>query len=116
MKRFDFYFALGSSAVIASEAKQSRPSLRLLDCVVATLLAMTWLDSGGREFGLGGCEGPVEPFRQNGDIVCLHCRAAPDAQAGRRVAIGADVVSGLFLLDQRGQLLGEGRLRIRGEG
>jgi len=31
-------------AVIASEAKQSRSHNRKLDCFVASLLAMTWLD------------------------------------------------------------------------
>ena len=45
----------------------------------------------------------------------LDRRAAPDAQARRRVAIGADVVGDAFLLQRRGDALGESRLRVGGE-
>ena len=47
------------------------------------------------------CEGPVEPGHQRFEVGGLDGRAAPDAQAGRRVAIGADVVGDAFLVEQR---------------
>ncbi len=46
----------------------------------------------------------------------FHRGSAPDAQARRRVAIGAEIVAGALLLDRGNQLLGEIRLRVRGEG
>ena len=56
------------------------------------------------ELGLGFGEGPVEPRRQRFDIVSLDGRAAPDAQARRRIAIGTDVVGDAFLFEQRRSL------------
>ena len=64
-----------------------------------------------RRLGLG--KGPVEPVRQRLDVLGLDGGAAPDAQAGRRVAIMRDVEGRAFLLDQRDQLLGEVGLRVR---
>ena len=49
----------------------------------------------------------VEPARQRLDIGRFDRRAAPDAQASRRVAIGADVERDLFLLEHARQSLGE---------
>ena len=40
-----------------------------------------------RQRGLGFGEGPVEPWRQRLDVARLDGRAAPDAQARRRVAV-----------------------------
>ena len=48
---------------------------------------------------------PVEPGQQRLDVGGLDRRAAPDAQARRRVAIGADVVGHALLFQQRRQLL-----------
>ena len=69
-----------------------------------------------RQRGLGFAECPVEPGRQRFDILRLDGGAAPDAQARRRVAIVGDVVGDAFLLEQAGERLGEGRLRIARDG
>ena len=45
-------------------------------------------------------EGPVEPLGQRFDVRLLDRRAAPDAQAGRGVAIAADVEGDLLLLER----------------
>ena len=67
------------------------------------------------ELGFFLREGPVEPVGQRLDVGGLDRRAAPDAQARRRVAIGADVVGDLLLFEQRRPALGEGGLRVGGE-
>ena len=59
--------------------------------------------------------GPVEPQRQRFDIGALDGRAAPDAQARRRVAIGGDVVGDAFLVERGGDAFDEGRLRVGGK-
>ena len=46
----------------------------------------------------------------------LHRGAAPDAQAGRGVAVGADVERRAFLFEERGKLLGEVGLAVVGQG
>src|SRR5882724_2238067 len=66
-----------------------------------------------RKRSLGFGEGPVDPARQQCNVVCLHRGAAPDAQAGRRVAIMREIVTGAFLLHERDELLGEVGLSIR---
>lgn len=53
-----------------------------------------------------------DPRQQRLQVARLHGRAAPDAQAGRSVAVMAEIVAGAGLLDDRDHLLGEGRLRI----
>src|SRR5689334_25382588 len=50
--------------------------------------------------------GPVEPRQQGFQIRLLDGGAAPDAQARRGVAVGADVVARLLALQQVGHLLG----------
>ena len=45
------------------------------------------------ELGFFEREGVVEPIGEGGDVGRLDRGAAPDAQAGRRVAVGADVVA-----------------------
>ena len=57
-------------------------------------------------------EGPVEPQRQRLDIGALDGRAAPDAQAGRRIAVGIDVIGDALLLQRGGNALDERRLRL----
>ena len=57
-------------------------------------------------------ERPVEPSGQRGDVGRFDGRAAPDAQAGRGVAIGAYVVGDLLFLEQAREPLGEGRLAV----
>src|SRR4051812_36434156 len=41
---------------------------------------------GGGQLGNGGLEGPVEPGGERLQVGAVHRGAAPDAQAGRRVA------------------------------
>src|SRR5262249_55205284 len=70
---------------------------------------------------LGQCilslgEGPVEPERERLDVGGLDGRAAPDAQAGGCVTIGVDIVGDAFLLERRGQVLDEARLRLGRQG
>src|SRR5690348_14130565 len=66
---------------------------------------------GKRFLRLG--EGPVEPLRQRLDVARLDRGAAPDAQPRRGVAIGVDVVGDALLLEDRAEILHEGRLRFR---
>ena len=56
--------------------------------------------------------GPVEPGTERGDIGGVDRRAAPDAKAGRRIAVVAEVVTRAFLLHERSEALRERRLRI----
>src|ERR1700760_90295 len=63
-----------------------------------------------RSLGLG--ESPVDPLRQQLDVLGFHGGAAPDAQTRRRIAIMREIEAGVLLLDQRDQLLGEVGLRI----
>ena len=58
---------------------------------------------GERVLAVG--EGPVEPVRQRFDVGTLDGRAAPDAQARRRVAVGADVVGDALLLERGREFL-----------
>ena len=44
--------------------------------------------------------GPLDPREQGFDVGGLHRGAAPDAQAGRSVAVGAEVVADSFLVEQ----------------
>src|SRR5271169_712534 len=55
---------------------------------------------------------PVEPQRERLDVGPFDGRAAPDAQARRRVAIGIDVVSDAFLVERRRDALNEGGLCV----
>src|SRR5579862_9683354 len=85
-----------------------------LENEAATVGGLATLSSGGLgqlRFGLG--KGPVNPLREQRDVGSLHRGAAPDAQAGRRVAVMREVEAGGFLLDHCDQLLDEVRLRIR---
>ena len=54
-------------------------------------------------------------MRQGDYFGCLDRGAAPDAQAGRRVAIGADVERDLLLFEQARKALGERRLGVGGQ-
>src|SRR5262249_8760170 len=58
---------------------------------------------GKRRLGLG--IGPVKPQRERCDVGSLHRRAAPDAQARRRIAIGVDVMGHAFFVERRGNAL-----------
>src|SRR5579863_1060788 len=60
-------------------------------------------------------EGVVEPASQRLDVGGLDGRAAPDAQARRRVAIGADVEGDLLLLDETRDSLRERGLPVGGK-
>src|SRR3546814_15510174 len=63
--------------------------------------------------GLGGAgltPGPVEPRAKRLDIAGVDSRAAPDADAGRRIAITRHVIGRLFAFQQRGPLLDERKL------
>src|SRR5262245_49483228 len=66
-----------------------------------------------RVLGLG--EGPVEPQGERLDIGALHRRAAPDAQARRRITIRVDVVGDALFLQRGGDALDERRLRLGGK-
>src|SRR5579871_4310369 len=69
--------------------------------------------SGGLgELHLLNNEGVVEPASQRLEVGRLDRRAAPDAQAWRGVAIGADVEGDLLLLEQTRQRLRERRLSV----
>src|SRR5713226_5901039 len=58
---------------------------------------------------------PVEPERKRLDIGALDGGAAPDAQAGRRIAVGIDVVGDAFLLHCRSHALDERGLGLGGK-
>src|ERR1044072_8093510 len=66
------------------------------------------ISSGFRERRLHFGERPVDPLREQFDVVRLHGGAAPDAQARGRVAVVREIVAGAFLLDQRDQPFDEG--------
>src|ERR1043166_5437988 len=57
-------------------------------------------------------ERPIEPRGERLDVGGLDGRAAPYAQARRRVAIESDVVGDAFLLERRRHATGEGRLCV----
>src|SRR5271170_6965271 len=61
-------------------------------------------------------EGVIEPVGQRLDIGGFDCRAAPDAQAGRRIAIRPDVECDLLLLEKGSQRLRKRGLAIGGKG
>src|SRR5712671_7773062 len=83
----------------------------------AGMTSTVWKGSSRRlrQRVLGPGEGPVEPAGERLDVVRLDGRAAPDAQAGRRVAIMGEIVAGAFLLDHGGEAFGETRLRVGGK-
>src|SRR5262245_45493758 len=56
--------------------------------------------------------GPVEPGHERFHIGVFDRRAGPDAQARRRVAISADIEGDALLLEEVGDLLCRGRLRV----
>ena len=56
-----------------------------------------------RQRGLGFAVGPIEPRQQRGDVRRFDRGAGPDADAGRRVAVGAEVVRDAVLLQQSDQ-------------
>src|SRR3954468_20311299 len=101
----------------------SMPRLRKISTAAGDSLSLirtfgmirTWKGSllGRCEGGGDGCGSPVEPRQQCHDIGCLDRRAGPDPQAGRCVAIGADVVGHALLLQQRSELLRRLRLPVR---
>src|SRR5256885_8989410 len=66
-------------------------------------------------FALDLAVGPVEPGHQGFQITFLDGGAAPDAQARRRVAVGADVVARLLAFEEVGHLLGGRRLLVGGQ-
>src|SRR5215218_1164987 len=55
-------------------------------------------------------QGPVEPGQEGFDVGGLDGGAAPDAKAGRRIAIGAGVECDAFLLQNAGEPLRSGSL------
>src|SRR4051794_10544183 len=65
--------------------------------------------SGRGELGSDGGEGPVEPRRQRLQVGGVDGGPAPDPQARRGVAVAGGVEGGVFLLQHRGELLGEVR-------
>src|SRR6266568_1365943 len=58
-------------------------------------------------------ERPIDPLRQQRNVVGFDGRAAPDSQARRRIAIVREIVTGAFLLYEGNELLGEVDLRVR---
>src|SRR5262249_34132512 len=60
---------------------------------------------GKSGFALG--KGPVEPGCERGEICGFDGRGAPDAQAGRGIAVSGNIKGRLLLLKQRLQLLDE---------
>src|SRR5690606_16152593 len=61
-------------------------------------------------------EGPVEPWQQRLDAGGLDRGSAPDAQAGRGVAVVADVEGDALPVERRDEALGEGCLSLGIEG
>ncbi len=82
------------SLKICTAAGESASEMRTLGGIALRRLRQ-------RVLALG--EGPVEPRRQRLDVGALDGRAAPDAQARRRIAIGVDVVGDALLLQARRQ-------------
>src|SRR5271166_3612538 len=104
--------------VKASELAASGPRMRERES--GRRPALTRVESKPRsgrfgELALLESKGVVEPEGQRFDVGGFDRRAAPDAQAGRRIAIGADVEGDLLLLERAGERLGEGCLAIRGQ-
>src|SRR5207244_3506923 len=95
------------SAMVSGECENAR-----LSATRYSLLTIRHFSRGFRQRGLGLREGPVDPRRQRLEIGSLDGRAAPDAQARRRIAMRRDVVGGAFLLDARDEILHEGPLRV----
>src|SRR5215203_2630862 len=56
--------------------------------------------------------GPVEPQRQRLHIITFNGRATPNAQTGRCVAIGIDVIGHAFILQCGAQAFHKRRLRL----
>src|SRR5919199_2951624 len=82
-----------------------------------SLSEMSTLGTGMLLRGLGGCllgfdlrQSPVEPGQQRLDVGGLDGGTAPDAQARRRVAVGADVERDALLFQKGGDPLRRGRL------
>src|SRR6202453_4510322 len=74
---------------------------------------VTKSESGGLgELALLEDERMVEPVGQRLDIGRFARRAAPDAQAGRRVAVSADIQRNPFLLKEAREPLGESSLGV----
>src|SRR5882757_4589198 len=80
--------------------------------------AMTKNSSGclRAELALDFAKSPVEPGQQGFQVGFFDGGAAPDAQAGRRIAVGTQVVARLFALQQVGHLLGRRRLLVGRKG
>src|SRR6516162_10125895 len=66
-----------------------------------------------RIFGPG--IGPIEPARERFDIGALDGRAAPNAQAWRRIPISVDVEGDAFFIESGGDAFDESRLCLRRE-
>jgi len=79
---------LGLSQAIVVVAKMGTPKGAL------------WKRSCFGEIVLRCCVGEIEPKRQRLYILRVDRRAAPDPKAGRRIAIGADIISDFFFFEQ----------------
>src|SRR5215472_574848 len=91
------------SRKICTAAGERASEMRTRGVMASRRLQQRVLASGKR---------PVEPERERLDIGALDGRAAPDAQAGRCVAVGIDVVGDAFLLQRGGHALDERGLRL----
>src|SRR5215472_17329660 len=105
------------SLKIATAAGDSASEISTLGAIsfvlLKSVLDVTSRRRGKRRLGLG--IGPVEPQRQRFDIGALHGRAAPNAQARRRVAVGVDVIGDTFFFERRGNALDELSLGVDGK-
>src|SRR3546814_6919545 len=59
-----------------------------------------------------GGPGPIEPGTESFDVGGVNCRAAPDAQARRSIAITGDVISRIFCVQQAGDFLDQCELGV----
>src|SRR4051794_26459341 len=114
-----FFMPTRMSASTPRSAKM-RTAAGLSSSAMSTLgMVVPIAGKGGSEAGPGGLERPVEPGHQRLEVGGLDGGAAPEPQAGRRVAVARDVVGDLLLGEQLGHVLDEGLLRLgvqRGEG
>src|SRR4029077_12540563 len=101
------------SLKIATAAGDNASEIRTLGAMRFCPLREGRLSSRCRgKRGLGLVAGPIQPRRQRFDIGAFHGRAAPDAQARRRVAMGIDVVGDAFFFQHRRDAFDECPLRV----
>src|SRR5690349_19661783 len=89
--------ALSSSGVSPGFSSTSIPRWRKIAAARGSILSAMRTLTGSATALLPR---PVEPRAERLDVGRFDGRPAPDPQAGRRIPIGADVVRGVFALEQ----------------